>query len=1276
MKFISCFIALFFSVLSFSQKRDVQLKWQDKSFFSSEKSFLIPVFDENNFNFDIGEQLIYYVESFPDQQKVDPTSLVIDRVQYEIVDFSKYKGIDKKRLPKQLQPQLQNFRINGRLITQIKFNALILDGKDVKRVTSLSYSYKYASNRSVKEVITAGRYNSVLATGNWHKFKVNQTGVYKLDKNFLNKIGVPSNVDPKTIKIYGHGGRMLPLSNSENMYFDLPEVAIQIVGESDGNFDSQDVIYFYAVGAGEWSEENATHRNLYSNDTYYYITYGGTNGKRISILSQPQENATNTYSSMQTRVFHEVDQANIGKLSRKWFGERFTGGTKRDFELQLSSIDVSQPVSLSLNAASMAAVGTSFQITLNNNVLGLLSLPNLNGFAVEGNFTQSVFLASDKALVSLLYNNGGVPTSEGYLDYIAIDYYRKLQGNGKQFGFENKEASTSIGTAQYNISNASNIVQVLDVTDPYNIKYVANQSGSFSFKDVLGVAKSYHAVDANDYYTPEILSNSRVTNQNLKGTIFNDGEVDYIIITKREFVNVANRLAQFHKANSNLNVKVVPVESIYEEFSSGKQDIAAIRNFVRYVYVNAQNSSQRLKYLNLFGDASYDYLDRVENNNNIVPVFSSISLTSKTANFSDWSSFITDDFYGLMDEEEGLITNQNYSGIDVAVGRMPFTTSTQAGVLVDKIIQYHSVDNAGRWKNSYVALADDVDALSDVSLQRTLEEMVETLNENKPFLNFKKIYTDAYTQQVSAGGARYPKAKEDFISGVNTGALMVNYLGHGNNLGLAQERLLEPVDIQGLQNSGKYPLFAIMTCEFTMFDNPEAISGGELLFQKKDAGAIALLATTRKIGISNANVFTKKSSEYLFNIQNVSSDDITIAESLRMTKNETNNAEKAIVFYIGDPALKLSIPKTKIELTHINDVELSSYTGSLRALDLVKISGRVANAQGATETSFNGDVAIQIFDKSIARVTLGNDGIQDGNGQLNVMNFNTLGEVVFRGNATVTNGVFQIEFVVPKDIKIAVGQGKASFYAVKSGVVLDERTGYDQTIKIGGVNENAAQDDKGPELKLYMNDTSFISGGVTDDSPVFLAHLQDDNGINTASGIGHDIVAILDEDENNPIVLNEYYETEPNNFRKGVITYPLKNLSNGLHTITLRAWDTYNNVSTSSIQFYVSKNEGVALDRVLNYPNPFVDYTEFWFEHNRPNESLEVQVQVMTISGKIVKTINQTIISDGNHSRDIKWDGRDDFGNKIGKGVYIYRLRVKSIQTGKQSEKIEKLVIL
>jgi hypothetical protein len=317
-------------------------------------------------------------------------------------------------------------------------------------------------------------------------------------------------------------------------------------------------------------------------------------------------------------------------------------------------------------------------------------------------------------------------------------------------------------------------------------------------------------------------------------------------------------------------------------------------------------------------------------------------------------------------------------------------------------------------------------------------------------------------------------------------------------------------------------------------------------------------------------------------------------------------------------------------------------------------------------TDFNGSLSTTAFDKPIDKTTLDNDGFGVK------MIFDTQDSKLFRGKSTVENGYFKFDFIVPKDIKIAYGKGKLSFYAENGEL---DKAGYNFDVVVGGINKDAPDDTVGPEIKLFMNDESFIEGGNTNVSPNLIAVLSDPSGINTSlTAVDHDIVGILDGDNTNPIILNDFYQTELNDFTNGKVSYRLRDLAVGSHTLKIKAWDTYNNSSEATLNFVVVSDAILNLENVLNYPNPFINYTEFWFNHNKPNENLEVQVQVFTISGKLIKTINQNVITTGNLARSVTWNGLDDFGNKIGKGVYVYKLKVKSSNLA--AEKYEKLVIL
>lgn len=1280
MKKILLFILLIISLDIIAQERhSIVLNWtKDNTYRIENYSLKIPSFQSSNFYYDYSNKNIFFKETKKTEGVFNENSLQISAIDYETISRKDLGDLNSSKIPKSIDATLENSLARDLNYSVLSFSPIIFDNGVYKRVKSLSYSFSY-DNAKTNQILSSqdfvGIRNSVLSTGDWFRFYVEKTGVYRISKSFLNQLGLNTNVDPRKIKIYGNGGRMLPLLNQTEYPVDLKENSILFIGEDDGVFNNEDYILFYAEGVDTWNAESETNLNLYDNKSYYYVTADGSDGARIQNMQQPTGNATVTITKFNDFQFYEKDLVNIGRLGRVWFGEDFSLENEQTFDFKFLNIDTTVPLQVTINVASQAFTPTSMTVSVNGQNTQTLNFSALNASSsVVYNESDLNFTApsAENIAVKVAYNNNGVPNSRGYLNYINISATRNLVGFNKQFKFQNNSVANQIGIGEYQISNASAILQVWDVTNRFSVTKIENNGQSnFSFKANLGELRKYIAIDPSDYFLPLRESQSKVTNQNLLGTIFNSNsgqfqDIDYLIITPNSLYSEAERLANFHRNNSQLKVKTVTLESIYPEFSSGKQDIAAIRNLVRYVYFNASDVSKRVKYVNLFGDTSFDYQNRIPNNTNIVPVFH--ALTSNNL----LSSIMSDDFFAMMDDNEGLLLS-SANKMDVAVGRMLVTDLKQAREMVNKVIDYHDIKSYGRWRNNFTLISDDVDESWEGVIQQELDNLGNSIAFEKPSVNVNKIHIDSYVQEASAGGQRYPKAKSDILDAFDYGSLVFNYFGHGNEDVLADERIFEKNDAQNLANRYKYPLFVTVTCEFTRFDNPYRPTAGEFTYWNPQGGAISLVTTTRRIGVTTGQDINNFLASYLYGFD--SDEEITIAEALRLSKNEYG-PQTLMVFYVGDPALKLAIPKPTVVLTKINDEAVADSNFIFSALSSVKLSGEIRDFSGNTLLSnYNGDVAIQIFDKNINQTTLANDNTI-ANNQLIKMNFTTLGETIFRGNASVTNGKFEFSFVVPRDISIPVGNGRISFYAKTQQPMLMNQAGYNAEIQIGGINENAPVDNVGPTARLYMNDETFISGGITNESPIFLAFLEDENGINTASGIGHDIVAILDGDESNPYILNDYYETELDDFTRGKVRFPFRNLAKGLHTITFRAWDVYNNPVTAEIQFVVTGDETVTLTNVLNYPNPFVNYTQFWFTHNRPFEPLDVQVQIMTVTGKIVKTINQVVSTEGFLSRDISWDGKDDFGDKIGKGVYIYRLTVKSNLTNKKTEKIEKLVIL
>ncbi|CAL2088256.1 Por secretion system protein PorU precursor [Tenacibaculum sp. 190524A02b] len=1109
--------------------------------------------------------------------------------------------------------------------------------------------------------------NSVLSNGNWYKFSINTTGIFKIDASFLSQLGIDINtVNPKNIKIFGNGGNMLPQKVDTFRHNDLQENAIYVHGESDNTFNQDDFILFYGLGPHHWSVDpvssNVSHiQNIYSDKAYYFLTIDNSPGKRITTLTQPTQNSIKTINSYNDYTFHEVETRNLFAVGREWFGKDFSFENSQSFKINFPKQLSGTNLKVKVSAATISSLVSNMTILANGNNLTNISFPaaSISGVSSlathrtgEGTIPSNT---SDFVDINITYNNNGLPSAKAYLDFIEVSGFKELKAIGNQFSFRSFEVNNTTGTVEYQIQNANNINQLWNVSNsisPQSIENLNSSSNVFSFKANGGTLEEYVVVNYNNTFTPVKESNGKIANQNLRAL----KDIQYLIITNNSLSSEANRLANYHKNNSNLTTSVVTLDKIYNEFASGAPDITGIRDFIKHLHDTSSND-RKLKYVCFFGDSSYDYKDRIIDNNNIVPTYHA------PESFNLVTSFVTDDYYVMIEPNEGEMWSAHT--IDIASGRIPVTSIQQASAVVNKILNYYSNKTFGDWRNTITLLADDIDQDADKSLQSGLEEVADSIKKHKPIFNINKLYADAFKQENSSGGERYPQVKNAVSNTIENGTLIFDYFGHGGEDGLAGERLLEIPQIEALNNFNTLPLFITVTCEFSRFDNPLRVTAGEKLFLNQNGGAVSMVTTTRDVYINVGEQFNKDLTKHILGFDGSTN---TIAQDLVKAKNQTSSIQKFFIFFFGDPAMKLAIPKPNILITKINDKEITQSIDTLKALSKVTFEGIVTDNSNTVLTNFNGELSTTVFDKSIDKQTLDNDGF----GVINT--FDSQESKLFRGKSSVNNGLFKFEFIVPKDVKIAYGKGKISMYANNNSI---DKGGANFDVTVGGINENAPEDNTGPEIQAFMNDESFIDGGNTNASPNLVLKLSDISGINTSiTAVDHDIVAILDGNESEPIVLNDYYQTELDDFTKGNVSYKLRNLTTGPHTLKIKAWDTYNNSSETTLNFVVVSDAGLTLTNVLNYPNPFVNYTEFWFNHNKPNEPLEVQVQVFTISGKLVKTINKISQNTGNLSREITWNGLDDFGNKLAKGVYIYKLKVKSTIANIVSEKYEKLVIL
>ncbi len=1110
--------------------------------------------------------------------------------------------------------------------------------------------------------------NSVLATGNWYKIAVKDAGIYKIDVPLLSSLGInTTNLASNSIRLFGNGGGMLPEANNISRPDDLEENAIMVVDGGDGVLNATDYILFFSYGTDQWLKDSVNKRfihkkNLYSDKAYYYLLIGG-NGKRISTsLNTFVPNISIT--SFNHRLFHELDTINFLSSGKEWYGEEFANtpghSLTRNFSINIPNLQTTSPVTVVTDClARSVSIGSRFDVSLNGQPLHQINILPVSGgiydfIAQETKAVANGNISQQNFSINYSYVPGSF-NSQGWLNWFEIFSRCNLSMNGVDQLLFRDWNSVGNNIGEFVIANANSNTQVWDITDPLNpMKMQINlQSTDLKFVNSCSALREYVAFNSSNFLQP--VSVGKISNQNLHSL----PPTDFIIITTSSLFPQAQRLGQFHQTRNNLHYIVATTEQVYNEFSSGISDPTAIRDFIKMFY-DRSATSDKPKYLLLFGDASFDYKDRISNNTNFVPAYENSNSLEPLATYT------SDDFFGFLDDNEDINSTILINQIDVGIGRIPARNEEEAKNYVDKVESYNSKEGLGPWRNNQLFIADD----EDFNLHLQDAEVLTTTSQSKaPVFNITKVYLDAFKQESGAGGSRYPLANQLINNQVYNGTLIWNYSGHGGASRLAEEVVIDQDIVNNWNNPNKLPLFITATCDFAPYDNPTVNSLGENILLRPKDGGIALLTTTRVVfSFSNRII----NNNYLQFALQPDTNGVykSLGESIRVAKNYTYQTSGDIMnnrkfTLLGDPALTLAYPVLKIRTTKVNNIPVSQ-ADTISSTEKVVMEGEVTDVQGSLLSNFNGTVYPIVFDKVQTINTLANDPSSQ------IAGFQTQNNILYKGKASVSNGKFSFSFKVPKDINYQYGNGKLSLYAENGS---NDANGYFTNFIIGGSGNNTSNDNEGPVIKAFLNDEKFVNGSITNENPVLIVKLTDSSGINTVgTGIGHDIVATLDNDNRQYFILNDFYETDLNSYQQGVIHFQLPSLTAGMHSLKIKAWDVLNNSSEYILEFNVAKDEELILSHVLNYPNPFTTKTQFWFEHNRPGQNLQIKIQIFTIAGKVVKTIKQTINDAGNRSFEVEWDGRDDYGDKLGRGVYLYRLTVIA-PDNKKKERVEKLVV-
>jgi hypothetical protein len=1188
--------------------------------------------------------------------------------EIELVNFGEFgliRGLPMQHVhvnPIQFSPMENRVRVFKKIVFQINFGNPVqnVNYKTDSFLEDVVINFSTAKNwiQAKKAFQKPNVTNSVLSTGRWFRFEAPQEGIYKITRAMLASYGIDaSTVNPMTIKIYNNGGKILPEKLNINRPTDLVENAITVVGENDGSFDEGDYILFYGKGINFWDYDLNDKKfqrayNPYSKQNYYWITSGGNEGKRIQNKSSVNDPSAQIITSTKAFQYWDEDKINIGKSGRFFMGDEFSESIKsRTYTSKVEGILDNQPKRYRYRFVNNSSSTVPFRMEengvaiVNKNISGFGSYEYSYGKVDSATVNYNGSIPGERSLLKFTYNSSA-SSSFGYLDFFEIYYERELKAY-EDFLIFFSNAQTTIN--EYRLFNFSTSdINVYDVTDYANVKTISNpikhSGGEFWFQssETALAPSKYLACSSVLYKTPE--NPVEMGNQNLRG--INPG-AKYIIITHKNFKEQAERLKHYRETENQvpLSTIVIDIDQIFNEFSCGMRDVTAIRDFISYAYYNW---SIEPEYVLLFGDGDYDYKNIEGHNKNFVIPYETED------SFDEIDSYCTDDFFARIVGIDLFV--------DIAIGRLNINSAVDAKIVVDKIISYENNSDRGVWRNRMTLVADDgKTSQQDDGTKHTGQS--EDLSRIIPsYYDLKKIYLAAYPTVITGLGRRKPEVNQAIIDAVNNGTLILNFIGHGSpDLWTHEQVFIRSVSIPQFVNTN-YFFVTAATCDFGYYDKPTALSATEELVLKENSGAIGVFTSSRPVYSDPNKVLNESFYRSMFSsTRDTMNLPIRLGKAYFETKKTFTQPNDQKFHLFADPALRLQIPQYNSTIDSINGLTTTANI-QLKALGQVRIDGVVRRPDNSIWNEFNGEGVLTVFDseRSVPLPEFGNYSMTEQGG------------IIFKGRVSITGGKFSADFIVPKDISYENRNGKVIFYFYNSNV---DGIGFTNNVIIGGTDTSAVNDGNGPQIEIFFDDISYVNATIVRPNSNLLVKLSDETGLNTTgTGLGHKLTGIINDNENNPLDLTNYFTGDLDaGGKSGMINYKFSKLAQGNYKIEVKAWDVFNNASSELTYFKVVEGDGLAIEEVYNYPNPLNDNTTFTFQHNI-NQQIEVKINIYTVSGRMIQQIENNMIND----RFVKifWDGRDKDGDKVANGTYLYKIVVKSSDGEFNKSVLGKLAVL
>lgn len=1096
--------------------------------------------------------------------------------------------------------------------------------------------------------------NSVLAEGRWVKISIREDGIYQLTRQALRRMGFSN---PERVHLFGYGGHRIAEDLSDT-YDDLEEVPL-FYNEAQDNW------LFWGNGLLHW-EGNTRVFNPYATRACYFLTENDTPQPALAQEPLSQESSRITYASTDDHVLYEKDDFAWYSGGRNLFdSQNFSGGGARTYTLSTTDSEGNEQLTIVFTAsAKQQTIATA---SVNGHQLPNMQLSATSKYIYATGATLNANVNAYKTGSDWTVRLASTAGNDARLDYLALHYQRRnvlpQESGFLAFGRTGGRATSFVVEAP----QRARVMRMGLPGSPATIvptEWVDGGKHRFTIDNPTG--RHYVCFDPAYTHFPQPQTEGEIACQNLHAL----DSLDMVIIipASGKLQAEAQRLADAHAAHDGLRTAVVRADQVYNEFSSGTPDATAYRRLMKMLYDKARGKDCAPRYLILMGACAWD-------NRMLSSAWRAVSaddylLCYESENsMSDTKSYVMEDYFGLLDDGEGADLLRDKC--DLGIGRFPVATAAQARVMVDKCIAFMNRGNAGAWKNIYCIMGDDGDNNEHMDYADSVARRVEA---QTPQIEVKKVMWDAYTRVSSNKSNTYPDVETLLKEQMESGALVMNYMGHANASSLSHEFVLKLEDFANTR-SQNLPLWVTAACDVMPFDGV-ADNIGTTAVLNPDGGALAFYGTTRTVYAVENLKMNLYFMRYLFGTDSQGRR-YTIGDAIRLAKNaiiqggtEGSLKENKLQYaLLGDPALVMGVPLQRVVVDSLAGQSLAD-VGSVRlsAGTKVTLSGYLTDAGGREmDPSFQGTVSLRVFDAA-SPVECRNNA-----GATSAFTFMDRGNPIYHTRDSVRNGRFTMQFTVPVDISYSAASARMVFYAISDQQV--EASGYCESFTLDGTDGADVTDTEGPVIAAYLGSEDFTDGDVLGAQPHFVARLSDESGISASGiGLGHDLTLCVDNRADLTFSLNDYYTGNFGDPTSGTVAFTLPNLADGPHSLTFRAWDVLNNVSTTTMNFSVDSRIKPSLLQLTASHNPASTQTTFLVSYDRPGAECRFTLTVYDFSGHCLWR-HETTGSSSSGVYSVPWNLCNGLGGRLGSGVYFYRCTLQC-GSSKEVSDTQKIIIL